>query len=210
MNWRKQWYQRRVRGPNSDLPNWWNTSLWGPWDGFSHPFSIGPSLLAPQFYCIIQEWLGYPRSWCLIFRASRDGSSSSNFHGLCDGMGSTVTIVRAGGYFFGGYASSSWNGTSGYITVENCFLFTLTNAWNHPPTPFYCTSPSYGMHCYSGHGPTWGGGYDLQIASNCCHSASSHSNFPFSYRDTVGYGNHIFAGSRNFVVQDYEVFCVSS
>ena len=46
--------------------------------------------------------------WKRCWRASVDGWASSSFHSRCDGKGPTVTIIRVGRYFFGGYTSLSW------------------------------------------------------------------------------------------------------
>ena len=49
-------------------------------------------------------------NFVLIYRASRDGWNSSNFHSLCDNKGPTVTVVKSGNYIFGGYTEQSWDG----------------------------------------------------------------------------------------------------
>ena len=49
-------------------------------------------------------------TFVLIYRASRDGWNSSNFHGFCDNKGPTVTVVRSENYIFGGYTEQSWDG----------------------------------------------------------------------------------------------------
>ena len=49
-------------------------------------------------------------SFVLIYRASRDGWESIDFHAHCDNKGPTVTVVKSGNYIFGGYTELSWNG----------------------------------------------------------------------------------------------------
>ena len=65
-----------------------------------------------EFLAKLGEWLkpltysdGY---WKLCWRASKDGWAAKTFHTLCDGKGSTVTIVKANDNIFGGYGKSSW------------------------------------------------------------------------------------------------------
>ena len=48
----------------------------------------------------------------LLYRASRDGWTASNFHSYCDNKGPTVTVVKSGNYIFGGYTDTSWDGKS--------------------------------------------------------------------------------------------------
>ena len=48
----------------------------------------------------------------LIYRASRNGWTASNFHSCCDNKGPTVTVVKSGNYIFGGYTEQHWDGKS--------------------------------------------------------------------------------------------------
>lgn len=48
---------------------------------------------------------GFVRCW----HAKTEGSAASTFHGNCDGKGPTVTIIKYGGYIFGGYTDVSWH-----------------------------------------------------------------------------------------------------
>ena len=48
-------------------------------------------------------------SFVLIYRASRDGWESINFHAYCDNKGPTVTVVKSENYIFGGFTEQSWN-----------------------------------------------------------------------------------------------------
>ena len=54
-------------------------------------------------------------SFVLIYRASRDGWESVDFHAHCDNKGPTVTVVKSGNYIFGGYTEQSWNGKHSVI-----------------------------------------------------------------------------------------------
>ena len=46
----------------------------------------------------------------MLYCASRNGWSNSNFHRCCDNMGPTVTVIKSGNYIFGGYAEKNWDG----------------------------------------------------------------------------------------------------
>ena len=62
---------------------------------------------------VLESWvanvLSQPHKFTLLFRATRNGWSSSNFHSCCDNKGPTVTIVKSGNYIFGGYSDMPWN-----------------------------------------------------------------------------------------------------
>ena len=45
----------------------------------------------------------------LLYRASRDGWASSDFHFYCDNKGPTVTVIKSGNDIFGGYTEQSWD-----------------------------------------------------------------------------------------------------
>ena len=45
----------------------------------------------------------------LLYRASRDGWTASNFHSCCDSKGPTVTVIKSANYIFGGYTDRSWD-----------------------------------------------------------------------------------------------------
>ena len=61
-----------------------------------------------EFINQIFKWSGYNKME-LIYRGSRDGTRSQNFHEKCDNQGPTICLYKnEKGYIFGGYASISW------------------------------------------------------------------------------------------------------
>ena len=85
-------------------------------DGFLPKSFLESKILSDeQKEKLIDTWLEEPlkqpySSFVLIYRASRDGWSSSTFHALCDNKGPTVTVVKSGDNIFGGYTEQSWDG----------------------------------------------------------------------------------------------------
>ena len=80
-----------------------------------------------EFLEKIIEWTGY-KKLDLIYRASRDGFLSKNFHEKCDHKGPTVVLYKnANRYIFGGYASIPWTSDGKYHAAPDCFIFTLIN-----------------------------------------------------------------------------------
>ena len=56
----------------------------------------------------IFEWTGFKRME-LLYRGTRDGTTSQAFHEKCDHKGPTICLYKnEKGYIFGGYASISW------------------------------------------------------------------------------------------------------
>ena len=63
---------------------------------------------------LVNRWLTdqlkSPHStFVLLYRASRDGWSSTTFHARCDERGPTVVVVKSVDYLFGGFTEQSWD-----------------------------------------------------------------------------------------------------
>jgi len=82
-------------------------------------------LLSPEQRTTLLDWLPNSAKQ-LLFRASRDGFSASDFHSRCDGRGGTVVLVQTtdNDTIFGGYTPLSW--TSGCDTPKVLSLQTLS------------------------------------------------------------------------------------
>ena len=78
----------------------------------SCPFE-GSSILSTEQRQTLTNWLqdtltSASHSYSLIYRASRNGWTASNFHSCCDRKGPTVTVVKSGNNIFGGYTEQHW------------------------------------------------------------------------------------------------------
>ena len=74
------------------------------------PFEESEILTSEEHQQNLEGWLPthLNREWRLLFRATRDGFVSETFHSKCDNKGPTVTVVKSGGYIFGGFTENSW------------------------------------------------------------------------------------------------------
>ena len=144
--------------------------------------------------------------WKLLYRGSRDGFSSQNFHSKCDNQGPTVTVIKSTtGHLFGGYNADSWDSSGQDKTNPQCFIFTLTNPHGFPPTKFFYKS-GRSSYCHSGYGPIFGGASDIAVFDNCNSNNCSSTGFPASYDDSLGKGTETFTGADKFTVSEIEVF----
>ena len=161
-----------------------------------------------EFLNKILEWSGL-KTMDLIYRGSRDGMTSNDFHKKCDNQGPTITLLRNDkGYIFGGYTSVSWTGDGNYHSDPKSFLFTLTNINGVEPTKFPISDTNYSVYHSSSYGPAFGGGHDIYINSDFINSDSS-ANFPYSYNDVIGKGNSTFSGNFSncyFKLNEIEIF----
>lgn len=147
----------------------------------------------------------------LLYRGSRDGFGSSDFHSKCDGHSNTITMIETTkGYVFGGYTSVSWSSKEVYFSDSNAFLFSLVNKFNHP---FLCKvlDEAYSIDCSSDYGPDYGpdfGESDIHITNNSNISNDSSGIFrSYSKPADLNAPNGIyFTDEKNFQVKEIEVF----
>ena len=162
-----------------------------------------------EFLEKLYEWTGYKKME-LLYRGTRDGSKSKNFHNKCDNQGPTICLCEnEKGNIFGGYSSISWESSGGNKSANGSFLFTLTNMYDTAPTK-YPNTQNYDWAVYhdKGYGPIFGGNNDLRI-NNYFDDNQSYCKLGYSYPDTLGKGNSVFSGDVNtnyFKLKEFEVF----
>ncbi len=176
----------------------------------------GGTLLCADHQMKLNDFYGNAQQkWELIYKATWDGIRGQDFHRCCDNKGPTMTIIQSknDNYLFGGYTEVSWTCDGKYKTDPAAFLFTLTNPHDIPPTKFLRNPQEINS---VGHnetiGPYFGGVVkdkkhfiDIQIWNNANKQYSTCS-FPSSYLDTTGIGATLFTGTKNFMVNEIEVY----
>ena len=80
---------------------------------------LGSSLIVKNetHQSALQSWLPPNATCSLLYRASTDGNTPSDFHRCCDNKGPTLVLIKSGEYIFGGYTSKSWE--SGMQLIHN-------------------------------------------------------------------------------------------
>jgi len=168
-------------------------------------------LLSEDYRQKIIEWIGKPSAILnLLYIATADEYTATEFHNKCDNKGPTVLLVKSmEGYVFGGYAAHSWDSSGKYINCSSSFLFTLTNPSKIPPTKYSVTydGAANALRCLGNCGPIFGGGYDLFIGDQS-KGYVSYSEFPFSYGESKDAGFHITRKKRDFQISHIEVYSV--
>ena len=150
----------------------------------------------------IKNWIDKNKKikFKLIFRKSRDGSNSSNFHIYCDNQGATLCLIQTNKkYKFGGYSSIPWQ-NSYKLSGENegnVFLFSLDLDRKYDKI-------SEGDIQFSdkNYGPCFGkGGGCLYLREDLNKGFISNSNFLTNCELTHG-------EQGDFIVEEFEVFKV--
>ena len=154
------------------------------------------------------------QEWKLVYRATRDGFSSDEFHYHCVGIANTLSIIKSEhGNVFGGFAEKKWVlpcKNSKWIEDRNAFIFSLINKDNEP---FKAKLMDDGgkKAIYSSSCRGLGFGEDFFISSYSNSNSTSSSNFGVSYKHpNYHYGSDkakmILAGSYHFLTTEIEVF----
>ena len=138
------------------------------------------------------------KKFTLLFRASKHGFRSQDFHKRCDNKSNTVTLIKTtNGRRFGGFTDAQWDQSNNYKSGSNGFIFSLDDK-----AIYYNKNGSYNIYCSSGNGPYFGSG-DFYLSDNCDSSPSGESSGN-SYQTYSK--NYALSGYSNFFVKNYEVF----
>ena len=113
-------------------------------------------------------------------------------------------------HIFGGFASNTWDRSSGYKNDPNAFIFSVSNPDNKQAVfTVKRLSGNNAIYCWSTNGPTFGAGHDIYVADNSDLETTSYSNLGQSYLLNgmdIRLGKHFLVGSRYFLVNEIEVF----
>jgi hypothetical protein len=150
--------------------------------------------------------------WSLLYRATRDGFDSDDFHSRCDSHSNTLTILRAKGseFIFGGFTTAAWDSSSFCKSDSNAFIFSLTNKDNQPlKMEIDPDEHEYAIYCRSEWGPIFGN--DIQIANNANTTMDSYSDLGFAYKHPQyrcgsNEASIFLAGSNPFQLDEIDVY----
>jgi hypothetical protein len=168
----------------------------------------GQSIILSTIPSPLKQFEG--KKWHLLYRGSRDGFRSSDFHRQCDGCPNTVTLILTiTGSIFGGFTSVPWDSRTGSRSDGSpaSFLFTVKDPRGGSPSTFPIAIPNQAkripIRWDPSYGPAFGGGQDLWVSDNCQVNASTCSGSG-TYRNAQG----AFIGEPAFRVKEIEVLSV--
>jgi hypothetical protein len=152
--------------------------------------------------------------WSLLYRATRDGFGSDDFHSKCDDHANTLTIFKAkqSKFIFGGFTNVNWVGSDEWKSDPNAFIFSLTNKDNLPlKIKIDPNRHDNIILCLSEYGPSFGGGCDIHVANNANTTMDSWSNLGHTYKHPqYEYGTNeaktFLARSNKFQSDEIEVY----
>ena len=141
----------------------------------------------------------------LIFKMSKDGSLSKDFHKACDNQGPTLIIIKSkNNRIFGGFTPLSWKDKGGnqYDKSNQTFLFSLNLMKKYD-----MKNENRFVIKYASYGPNFGD-WDIKLDENLKEGvtyANSNCNFlsDNNLELTGGKGNN-----KSFEVEEFEVYKV--
>jgi hypothetical protein len=150
--------------------------------------------------------------WTLLYRGTRDGFGTNDFHSRCDGHAITLTILKAKGseFIFGGITSAMWGSFSGDNSDPNAFIFSLTNKDNKPiKIKIDPNRHKHAILCHSGLGPSFND--DICIVNNANTTMDSYSDLGCSYRHPqyawrTYEAKTFLSGSFKFQLDEIEIY----
>jgi len=143
----------------------------------------------------------------LLFRMTRDGTSSSNFHTYCNGHAPIFIVMRAtNGYIATSYTSVAYNNRNEYAWAPPNANW-LNNLWNGSSTStnkYYNNTGNsqYATYDTDSHGPTFGNGHDLYIPNPM--TSGGYTNTPYAYN--VPNNSTLFGSYSSWNLNEIEVY----
>jgi hypothetical protein len=150
----------------------------------------------------------------LLYRGSRDGFNSSDFHTKCNGQNDTITFIcTTKDFIFGGYTPLSWDSTGGSKDdSSHCsFIFPIINPHNFGPRKFTLKPDlsKYAICCHASYGPVFGYGHTICVSRNCIANNSSYARLSGYVNDTGLDDSTVFTGETNFTMKEIELFALT-
>ena len=141
-------------------------------------------------------------SYDLLYKATRDGDKSENFHSKCDNIENTLVIIKTtNGKIFGGFTTKLWN-HSGYVKDPLAFVFSINNQKIYNIVDNI--NGENAIYSHNSYGPCFGVQTDFGLYSGCTGRKDNWCLDSKIYNFNYAQLN----GVNNFQALDYEVYHV--
>jgi hypothetical protein len=164
-----------------------------------------------QHFAIFASWVdkkdksyynskNIPYYFNLLYRASRDGIHTNEFHNKCDDKEATIVISKVKGskQIIGGYNPLVWDSSDSLKATNNSFMFSISDKKDIKTAIIgRVKNANNAIFCSSVNGPAFGPGWDLY-----------YNNIEKKWHCDQSYYNSINLPFQTFVADDYEVFQV--
>ena len=142
----------------------------------------------------------------LIYKATRDGDSSSKYHEICDNKNPLITLIKTKkNRRFGHYMEQIVNNkNASYTKDEKAFLFNLDNLKKYD-----VKMPEYAMYYHTSYGPGFGYACDIILNDRFLARNDNVEGNAKSFSYNVQNDTE-FTGESNFGVEEVEVYQILS
>ena len=140
-------------------------------------------------------------SYDLIYKASRDGDKSENFHSKCDNIHNTLVIITTtDSNIFGAFTTKTWT-HSGVVSDPLAFAFSINNQKIY--NIIDNKNGEHAIYTDNSYGPCFGYGTDFGLRSGCL---GRNDNWCYCKNTYNFNGEHMNQNNFHFKVLDYEVY----
>jgi hypothetical protein len=158
-------------------------------------------------------------TWTLLYRGSRDGFGTDDFHSKCDDHENTLTIIQTKvdeftrESIFGGFTKVAWDTTSKFKMDGDAFVFSLKNNDNHPcKMKIIPSMKDRAIYCNAYHGVSFGSS-EIYIRNKANENTNSFSFWGRTFELPIfletrrhGVKEFLGSGSLNFKLNEIEVY----
>ena len=139
----------------------------------------------------------------LLYKGSRDGDGSGDFHSKCDEAEKTLVLIEDNyGNRFGGFTTQDWGGQYLQKKDDKAFIFSLDK------NKIYDVIPDQNaIGCYPNFGPVFFG-CQIRIYDNYSNKGGTTFKKGMNYRTTEDY--ELTGGKQSFGIKDIEVYEVEN
>ena len=160
----------------------------------------------------LKSLIGFDQKlFSLLYRGTRDGKRSFDFHRKVDGVNKTLTIIKSSnGFIFGGYTETFWYSRANYVYDTQAFIFTLTNPYNTPLKHNIKRScQNVAFYDQWNYGPTFGN-HDIHVQNNFGTGSFIQTNCYDPCPNNIPRGAYYNNYDSQFTPVEIEVFAVKS
>ena len=148
---------------------------------------------------ILDKWFGRKLKYKLLFRATEENYSSSEFHKKVDEFKNTIIIIKdINNFIYGGFTTKTWDGNKLYKSDKNSILFNLDKE-----KYYEVNNAEHAIYCDKELLATFGDG-DLILGPTSIESA-----FPKSFGNKDIKDNELTMGYNKLSPVELEVFQLS-
>ena len=87
------------------------------------------TIISEEELDLVESWLNHKKFTSeLLYRKTKHGSTTNDFHNRCDNKGITITVIETTkGYKFGGYTELQWDKSEKSKKDKTTFIFSFNN-----------------------------------------------------------------------------------